>query len=315
VEPLFFITPLPAGLGADDMRLVSYRQNGDWRPAISSGGVVVDATKLLTTLPSFLAGRPIPGSVRGLLEHYADDLPELGDHAADCVAKGGQACVAAEENVRLGPPVPNPRKVFGVGLNYRKHVEETGRTQSEFPNLFAKFGSSLVGPTDELRISSVSEQLDYEGELAIVIGKACRDLPSEYALDYVVGATVLNDITARDLQFHASQWLAGKAVDGSTPCGPALVTLDELGDPHGLTLVTRLNGSEVQRAQTGLMIFTISDIVAYISRFLTLQPGDVIATGTPDGVGSRKDPPTWLQPGDVVEVDVDGIGALRNVVR
>jgi 2-keto-4-pentenoate hydratase/2-oxohepta-3-ene-1,7-dioic acid hydratase in catechol pathway len=297
------------------VRLVSYGNNGGWRAGISSAGIVVDAAELITSVTGLQGDRPVPESVRALLEHYLDDLSQLAGHADDRARAGGAGCVGEESDVRLGPPVHDPRKVFGVGLNYRRHVEETGRTASAFPDLFAKFSSSLIGPSDELRLSGVSPQIDYEGELAVVIGRACRDVPPEHALGHVAGAMALNDITARDLQFHASQWLAGKAVDASTPCGPALVTTDELGDLHDLIVVTRVNGEEVQRSSTGLMIFTIAEIVAYLSRFLTLMPGDVIATGTPDGVGSRKDPPSWLQPGDVIEVDVDRIGTLRNVLR
>ena len=183
------------------------------------------------------------------------------------------------------------------------------------PDIFAKFATSLMGPADDLCLSQVSAKLDYEGELAVVIGAPCRDVSPEEAIGRVAGAMVLNDTTARDLQFNASQWLPGKAVDASTPCGPVLVTLDELGDPEGLDLVTRVNDVEVQRSNTGLMIFTIADIISYISHFLELCPGDVISTGTPDGVGNRKDPPTFLAPGDVVEVEIDRLGVVRNTVR
>jgi 2-keto-4-pentenoate hydratase/2-oxohepta-3-ene-1,7-dioic acid hydratase in catechol pathway len=192
-----------------------------------------------------------------------------------------------------------------VGLNYRDHVVETGRALPEHPDIFAKFATSLTGPTDDLCLSAVSLKLDYEGELAVVIGTPCRRVSPEAAIDSLAGAMILNDTTARDLQFNGTQWLPGKAVDSSTPCGPALVTLDELGDPHDLDLVTRLNGVEVQRAHTDRMVFTIPQIISYISQFLELAPGDVITTGTPEGVGSRKDPPSFLGAGDVVEVEID----------
>ena len=154
-----------------------------------------------------------------------------------------------------------------------------------------------------------------EGELAVVIGRPCRDVAAEDALAAVAGATILNDLTARDLPFNGTQWLPGKALDGATPCGPALVTLDEVGDLQVLDLATRVNGREVQRSSTARMIFPVAAVVAYISRFLELRPGDVITTGTPEGIGSRRDPPSFLAPGDVVEVEIEHLGVLRNVVR
>jgi 2-keto-4-pentenoate hydratase/2-oxohepta-3-ene-1,7-dioic acid hydratase in catechol pathway len=287
------------------MKLVSYDGDGTLKPGVVIDGEVHDVARLVPAAP---------GSVRGLLEAHGDDLPGLAA-ALEAAAASGDARVGAVDEVPLGPPVPDPAKVLCVGLNYRDHVAETGRTLPDNPDIFSKFASSLVGPADDLAVADISPKLDYEGELAIVIGKPCRGVSPENAIDHVAGAMILNDTTARDLQFNATQWLPGKAVDGSTPCGPALVTLDEVGDLQELELVTRVNGSEVQRSNTRLQIFPVATVVAYVSRFLELGPGDVITTGTPDGVGSRMDPPSFLAAGDVVEVEIDGLGALRNTVR
>ncbi len=181
--------------------------------------------------------------------------------------------------------------------------------------MFAKFASTLIGPRDDIQCSAVSQNLDFEGEVAIVIGRACRAIDESEALDAVAGLMVLNDLTARDLQYRGTQWLAGKAVDRSTPCGPALVTLDEIGDPQQLALKTRVNGLQMQSSNTRHMIFPIARLVSYVSTFLALTPGDIIATGTPEGIGAKRQPPIWLQPGDIVEIEVEKVGMLRNVVR
>lgn len=287
------------------MRLVSYDAGGTLKPGVVFDGEVHDVARLVPAAPD---------STRGLLELHGEDLPGLAS-AAKAAAASGDARVGKLAEVALGPPVPDPSKVLCVGLNYRDHVAETGRELPQHPDLFAKFASSLVGPDDDLVVADVSQKLDYEGELAIVIGTPCQRVSPDEATDHVAGAMVLNDTTARDLQFNATQWLPGKAVDGSTPCGPALVTLDEVGDLQDLELVTRVNGAEVQRASTRLQIFPVASVVAYVSQFLALAPGDVITTGTPDGVGSRQDPPSFLAAGDVVEVEIDRVGVLRNTVR
>jgi 2-keto-4-pentenoate hydratase/2-oxohepta-3-ene-1,7-dioic acid hydratase in catechol pathway len=285
------------------MKLVSYSDgNGSLKPGVVLDGEVHDIAQLLPGAPATL---------RGLLQAHGQDLRGLATTLEGAAAPGD----ARVGEVRLGPPVPDPAKVLCVGLNYRDHVAETGRALPESPDIFCKFASTLVGPADDLAVADVSPKLDYEGELAIVIGKPCRRVSPDEATGYVAGAMVLNDTTARDLQFNATQWLPGKAVDGSTPCGPALVTLDELGELQDLDLVTRVNGAEVQRSNTRHQIFPVATVVSYVSQFLELAPGDVIATGTPDGVGSRLDPPSFLAAGDVVEVEIDRLGALRNTVR
>lgn len=297
------------------MRLLSYQAEDSLRPGIVIDGEVFDIAELTSEADGTQNGSPARGSMREVLEAHGEDLPGLAA-ALEAAASGTHAGpVGTPSDLRLGPPVPDPSKVLCVGINYRDHAAETGRALPEYPDIFCKFSTSLVGPTSDLPLSEVSSKLDYEGELAVVIGRTCRRAKPEEALEMVAGAMILDDITARDLQFNATQWLPGKAVDGSTPCGPELVTLDELGDPQDLALATRVNGVEVQQSSTSRMIFTVAQIVSYISRFLTLQPGDLITTGTPDGVGSRMDPPSWLAPGDVVEVEIDGLGVLRNTVR
>ena len=182
------------------------------------------------------------------------------------------------------------------------------------PILFAKFATSLIGPEDEIALPAFSSQVDYEAELAVVLGKECRNVAAEDALDVIAGATVFNDVSARDLQMQTSQWLAGKALDGFAPCGPCLVTLDELGDLQNLAIHARVNGATVQEGNTRAMIFSVAAAVEYISKLLTLQPGDIIATGTPAGVGISREPPLWLHDGDTVEVEIERLGILRNPV-
>jgi 2-keto-4-pentenoate hydratase/2-oxohepta-3-ene-1,7-dioic acid hydratase in catechol pathway len=295
------------------MRLVSYDGDGVLRPGVLFDGAVFDVGRLISA--SGVSNGHSHASHRELLETHGNDLPALAATLRAAARESDDARVGDFADVRLGPPVPDPSKVLCVGLNYGDHVAETSRAVPKHPDIFSKFATSLTGPSDDLFVSEVSSKLDYEGELAVVIGSPCRRVSPEDAIDKVAGAMILNDTTARDLQFNGTQWLAGKAVDGSTPCGPALVTLDELGDPHDLNLVTRVNSVEVQRSNTGRMIFTIAQIISYVSHFLTLRAGDVISTGTPDGVGSRMDPPSWLTPGDVVEVEIDGLGVIRNTVR
>jgi 2-keto-4-pentenoate hydratase/2-oxohepta-3-ene-1,7-dioic acid hydratase in catechol pathway len=231
--------------------------------------------------------------------------------SATALADGGEDALELERLV-LGPPVPDPEKIICVGLNYRDHAEESGLALPTAPMLFAKFRNSLVGSRADVELPKVSDKVDYEAELAVVIGRRARDVAAGRALDVVAGVMAFNDLTARDLQHQTSQWLAGKAVDGFAPCGPALVTTEELGDLQALRLSARVNGRLVQDGTTADMIFSIADTIAFISRTLTLEPGDIIATGTPAGVGISRDPPILLDDGDLVEVEVEGVGRLSN---
>lgn len=210
------------------------------------------------------------------------------------------------------PLIPRPAKVICVGLNYKAHVEETNRDLPEYPVLFTKFATSLAGAYDTILCPPESDAVDYEGELAVVIGRPTRRIPPEHALETVAGYTVANDVTMRDYQYRTHQWLQGKAWDASTPLGPALVTPDEVPDPGALTLRTLVNGEVVQEAGTELMIFPVPTLISVISEFTTLHPGDVILTGTPAGVGFRRDPQLLMADGDVAVVEIDGVGRTEN---
>jgi acylpyruvate hydrolase len=215
--------------------------------------------------------------------------------------------------VHLRPVVPRPDKVICVGLNYKAHVGETGRDMPEYPVLFTKFASSLIGAYDPIVVPAESTQVDYEGELAVIIGRAGRRIAKQDALAHVLGFSVANDVTMRDYQYKTHQWLQGKAWEGSTPIGPYLYPPDEV-DVTAAELRTVLNGSKMQESETSLMIFDIPTLISTISEFTTLLPGDIILTGTPAGVGFRRDPQVFLTPGDEICVEIDGLGAVRNHV-
>ena len=217
-------------------------------------------------------------------------------------------------DVRLRPPVPRPGKIICVGLNYLDHVGETGRAIPEYPVLFTKFAEALIGPSDPIVLPAESTQVDYEGELAVVIGRAGRRIAAEDGLAHVAGYAIANDVTMRDFQYKTHQWLQGKAWEASTPLGPWLVTPDEVGDPSALELRLSIGDRVLQQASTAQMMFDVPTLIAHISTFVTLQPGDVILTGTPGGVGFRREPQVFLAPGDRVRVEIAGLGALENAV-
>lgn len=294
------------------MRIVSYQQESGTRGGLLVDGSVYDLERLLADASGAIHGAT--SSVREFLELYGGGIADLAAELHALAARNPDARVGARTQTRLTAPLIDPAKVLCVGLNYKDHVAETGRALPEYPDIFAKFASTLIGPEDDIGGAQVSENLDFEGEVAVVIGRTASRVSEAEALDYVAGLAPLNDTTARELQYRGTQWLAGKAVDGSTPWGPALVTLDEVGDPQTLELVTRVNGIEMQRSNTRHQIFPIARVVSYLTSFLTLNPGDVIATGTPQGIGAKRTPPVWLQPGDTVEIDIERVGVLRNRV-
>jgi 2-keto-4-pentenoate hydratase/2-oxohepta-3-ene-1,7-dioic acid hydratase in catechol pathway len=222
----------------------------------------------------------------------------------------------AVESLRLQAPLPLPGKIVCVGLNYRDHAAESGAPVPESPVLFGKFANSVIGPDAPIELPKVAaEKVDYEAELGVVIGRSAREVPLDHALDHVAGYTCLNDVSARDLQFLSDQWLLGKAIDSFLPMGPSLVTADEIPDPHALGIRCLLNDEVVQASSTSEMIFGVAELVSFITRTITLEPGDIIATGTPAGVGFTRRPALFLQEGDVVSVEIDGIGRLTNPVR
>ncbi len=212
-------------------------------------------------------------------------------------------------------PIALPQKIVCVGMNYRDHAAEAGLDVPERPILFAKWPNSLVGHGDAIVIPPFSEQIDYEAELGVVIGARVRDVPVEEALGVVAGYVCLNDVSARDVQFQDRQWTRAKSFDTFTPVGPRLVPAGEIEDPQRLAIRCSVNGEVLQDSTTGEMVFSVAEIVAYASTSITLERGDVIATGTPAGVGFTRDPPVFLRPGDEVTVEIEGVGALRNPVR
>ena len=211
-------------------------------------------------------------------------------------------------------PIDRPGKIICVGLNYRDHAEEQGTALPEAPLLFAKWQNTLIGPGDPIVIPPVVTKCDYEAELGVVIGERIRDVSAENALEAVAGYVCVNDVSARDLQFADGQWTRGKSPDTFCPVGPALVSRDEIPDPQALPIRAILNGATVQESTTANMIFGVADVIAYVTRTITLEPGDLIATGTPAGVGAFRDPPLFMKPGDEITIEIDGIGSLTNPV-
>jgi acylpyruvate hydrolase len=214
------------------------------------------------------------------------------------------------EDLSRRPVIPRPGKVICVGLNYVAHIEETKREHSDYPVLFTKFATTLTGPNDPIPLPPESAAIDYEGEIVVVIGERGRRVPRDRALAHVAGYAIANDVSMRDYQYKTHQWLPGKAWDASTPVGPDLVTLDEIDGP--LTLRTFVNGEKVQEATTELLIFDVATLVSTVSEFATIEPGDLILTGTPGGVGYRREPQLLLKDGDVVVVEVEQVGRLEN---
>jgi 2-keto-4-pentenoate hydratase/2-oxohepta-3-ene-1,7-dioic acid hydratase in catechol pathway len=223
----------------------------------------------------------------------------------------------ALEEVELLAPIPSPPKLIGIGLNYRDHAEEQGASVLEHPVVFAKWASSVSAPGRPIRVPAATEEPDYEAELGVVIGGPVKDAAAERALDHVFGYVNVNDVSARDLQRSAPgrQWTRSKSFDGFAPCGPWILTADEVPDPQDLRVRCHLNGQLMQDSSTAEMVFGVAELVAFLSRGTTLAPGDLIATGTPAGVGFARRPPVFLQDGDEVVVEVAGLGALRNPVE
>jgi 2-keto-4-pentenoate hydratase/2-oxohepta-3-ene-1,7-dioic acid hydratase in catechol pathway len=218
------------------------------------------------------------------------------------------------DRVRLLPPLPDPQKIVCIGLNYRSHAEESGLEPPETPTIFAKYANALAAPGSEVALPPYSSKVDYEAEVAFVIGRRAKDVSEPDALDHVAGYMLLNDLSARDMQFATPQWMPGKVFDGAAPCGPWLVTPDEAGAHDALEIELRLNGEVMQSASTADLVHSIPALVVYLSMLMTLEPGDIVSTGTPAGVGSGRDPRVWLKAGDEVVIESPTLGRLRTLL-
>lgn len=277
------------------MRVLSYRWQGKDTYGVIAGDGVVDI------------GRRLGSKYRDLKAVLAAGaLDEIGRAAA------GQKTDAALAEITYLPVIANPDKLLMVGLNYKAHREEAGRPETEKPTIFARYADSQIGQGRPIIRPKESDKLDYEGEMAVIIGKAGRRIPKAQALPHVAGYSCYNDVSVRDFQRHTSQWHPGKNFVATGPFGPWMVTADEIPDPQALTLETRLNGQVMQHVTTDLMIFSVVELIEYCSTFCNLAPGDVIVSGTPGGVGYARKPPVFMKPGDTVEIEISKIGVLRN---
>jgi acylpyruvate hydrolase len=219
-----------------------------------------------------------------------------------------------EEEIFFLPPIGRPGKIICLGMNYRQHAQEMGREPPQYPTLFGKFAHTLIGHKNPLVLPSISQMVDYEAELAVVIGKPGKNIKAEHALEHVFGYTILNDVSVRDFQNRTLQWLQGKNFDRSCPVGPYVVTKDEVPDPDKLEIELKLNDTVMQHSNTSDFIFSVPTIIEYISQIMTLEPGDIISTGTPSGVGVARNPQVFLKPSDVVRIELESVGVLENSI-
>ena len=282
------------------MRLVTYDAGKGPRGGVLDGDLVIDAGDRLHEL-----AHRSPPTLSALLR--AGVLEGLDPRAS------GPGVDLAE--VRLLPPVTDPSKIVCMGLNYRSHAEEAGLEPPETPTFFAKFPNSLAPPGADVALPGYSEKVDYEAEVAFVVGRRCRDVPERKALHHIAGYMLFNDLSARDYQFKTPQWMPGKVFDGAAPCGPALVTPDEAGDHDAIEIELTLNGEVMQSASTADLIHPVPQLVEYLSTLMTLEPGDIVSTGTPAGVGSVRQPRVWLKPGDEVVISSPTLGRLETRLR
>ncbi|MBI3682942.1 MAG: fumarylacetoacetate hydrolase family protein [Acidobacteria bacterium] len=281
------------------MRYVTFRNPR----GLAEPGVLVNdliAGLLEAGFPSLIDVLAGGGAARRKVEQWAAQPPASSVHPL--------------EGTKLLAPIPRPPKLICVGLNYRDHAAESNMAIPDRPTIFSKFSNCVIGPGDPIVLPKNSEKPDYEAEFAFVIGKGGRHIAARNWQEHVFGYTNLNDVSARDFQLATTQWLMGKTFDTFAPMGPCLVSADEIGDPHNLEIRITINGEVLQDSNTKHLIFGVPDLVAYLSSVFTLEPGDVVSTGTPAGVGFARKPPRWLRPGDDVVVEVQGLGQLRNPV-
>ncbi|GIP35871.1 fumarylacetoacetate hydrolase family protein [Paenibacillus sp. J2TS4] len=295
------------------MKLLTFMQDGSYRLGVKTEEGVIDVqaaaahlgvndSALPTTIMEAIAnGEQAAGSLQNLVDKVKAE-------------SGNRSYLLDELKLNLGPCVTHPNKIICVGLNYRKHAEETNSPIPQYPILFNKFNNTLTGHGHTVTLPKVSTKVDYEAELVIVIGKKTKDVSKDQALSHVFGYCNVNDLSARDLQLRTPQWLLGKTCDGFSPLGPYLVTSDEVGNPNDLKIQCFVNGEERQSSNTSDMIFHCDEIVSYISQYMTLEPGDLILTGTPEGVvlGYPEDKQVYLQDGDIVTIEIEKLGKLTN---
>lgn len=285
------------------MRLATIETWAGPRAALLSGEFFIDIHATEANLP---------GNLRQVLAGGSDMLRAVAE-----LANRAGAVKYPVADAKYHAPIVDPQKIICVGLNYKDHAAESGSPIPKDPVLFSKYATALIGHGETIVLPKVSQEVDYEAEFVIVIGKRGRHIPAKNALEHVAGYTVGHDVSARDWQLKkdGKQWMVGKTFDTFAPCGPLLVTRDEVPDPRSLPIRLRLNGQVMQNSNTNQMIFGVEDLLAYISQVVTLEPGDLIYTGTPPGVGAARKPPVYLKDGDVAEVEIEGLGVLRNPVR
>ncbi len=290
------------------MHIISYRTTpgAPWLAGFEHEGRVIAASAV------YSYGNQSP-TVRNLLLAGPDTLTKALADAHTLFATDRQD-VLALDTVELGAPVPDPDKIICLGLNYADHAAESNMAIPKYPVLFPKYRNSLTGPHSPIVLPRFSTQIDYEAELAVIIGRTCKDVTEQDALSYVAGYSIMNDVSARDWQFLANQWMPGKAIDTFGPMGPGIVPAAEIPDPQSLRVIARVNGQVLQDGNTKLMIFSVAKSIEFISTFMTLEPGDIISTGTPAGVGFSRKPPLFLHEGDVVEVEIERVGSIVNKV-
>ncbi|MEH6992040.1 fumarylacetoacetate hydrolase family protein [Neobacillus drentensis] len=292
------------------MKLVTIKKEGKHVLGVKIENGLIDLEEALRENPN----NQVHTNIMEVIAGGNDALSVIEDYIANLPTNNKPNYIRDEEEVEWGPCVTQPNKIICVGLNYRKHADETKSPYPEVPILFSKFNNTLTGHQSEIAVPKVTQRLDYEVELGVVIGKKAKYVSKENALDYVFGYCTANDLSARDLQKKTPQWLLGKTCDDFSPIGPYLVTADEVSNPNNLQLKTYVNGEKRQDSNTSDMIFYVDEIVSYISQHMTLTPGDVILTGTPEGVilGYPLEKRVYLKPGDEVTVEVEKLGTLTN---
>jgi 2-keto-4-pentenoate hydratase/2-oxohepta-3-ene-1,7-dioic acid hydratase in catechol pathway len=294
------------------MILLTYQTEAGYKLAVKTDKGILDVENVFQKI----GGEPnTPTSMETILAGGKRSLVLLNNLIdAASTTKGSYSWFLEESSLDLGPCQPTPKKVICVGLNYRKHAIESNMDIPKTPVLFSKFQNTITGTGKEIPLPADGEQYDYEAELAIVIGKQAKNISVESALDYVLGYCCANDFSCRDLQFRTGQWLLGKSYDGWCPIGPYLVTADEVSKPNNLNIRCYVNKEKRQDSNTSDMIFNCEEIISYVSSYITLEPGDVILTGTPEGVALGLPNQPWLKPGDLIEIEIDGLGVLSNIV-